>query len=185
MKGNITNVFFRDTKSPQRRWLLIGVITICIIVVLCLLLRQCDMQAPETGADLASTQPTEAMGSVLPTISFGSDDGYREISDSPSVILGATSGYVMQSHSLRQDIEFSNNAKNPCALKAAIYLADGTLLYESRCLMPGETVANITLTTELNEGLYQNALLLYTMYSLEKPHKTINQCEFPIEIQTK
>lgn len=169
MKGNITKGSLTNSK---RRWFwYIGIIAVTIIVVL-LMLNRCDSTTTKSGN-----------GDIMPTIQFNNNDGYVSPNDS-GVQIEATSGFVMDAGVTTQSVKFNNSKSNNCAFIVILYLADGTEIYKSDYLYPGESIDEIELKQTLKVGLYKNALMVYQLYSTES-HKPINRCEFPIEIQTK
>lgn len=66
-----------------------------------------------------------------------------------------------------QNIQLYNPKDNPCYFVITLVLSDGTEIYRSDMLAPGNELTNIMLTRPLSEGVYENALLRYTCYSLE------------------
>lgn len=60
---------------------------------------------------------------------------------------------------------------------------DGTEVFKSDYVYPGETLTSIKLGTELKSGTYKNAIMLYRCYTTDTSHIAVSQCEFPIEIK--
>lgn len=52
-------------------------------------------------------------------------------------------------------VVFSNDKNNPCDLYFSVYLSDGTLLYKSKAVAPGNELTKIQLNTVLDEGTYK------------------------------
>lgn len=169
MKGNITKRFSSNSKG--RRFWCIAAIVVSIIVVV-LMLNRCG-----------STPTSSGDGDIMPTIQFNSNDGYVSPSDS-GVQIEAASGFIMDAGVTAQSVKFNNSKSNDCAFIVTLYLADGTEIYKSDYLYPGDSINEIELKRTLKAGLYKDALMVYQLYSIES-HKPINRCEFPIEIQTK
>lgn len=65
-----------------------------------------------------------------------------------------------------QTVSLGNPADNDCIFVIVLKLEDGTKLFESQELKPGEGLENITLDQELEAGEYQ-AVIEYKCYSLE------------------
>ena len=65
-----------------------------------------------------------------------------------------------------QTVSIGNPADNDCIFVIVLKLEDGTILFESQELKPGEGLENITLDQELEAGEYQ-AVIEYKCYSLE------------------
>lgn len=118
----------------------------------------------------------------LPEISVNGDSGFSTTGNDGTTIKAVT-GFVFRSDSLEQTVEFENEATNKYVMTIGIYLRDGTELYESDYLNPGDKLDKITLTQPLDAGIYSNAMLAYRLYSCDDSHTAVSQCEFPIEIR--
>lgn len=149
--------------------MVIAVVTLIIIIVF--LCKGCS--SDNTG--LHTPQ--------LPDIQLNGDNGYVANSGTQGVKLNAMTGVVFRSGTKTQSVNLSNDKENNCLVVASIYLADGTLLYESDYIHPEGIVTTIDISKELDAGLYRNALLVYRCYSISEPHIPITQCEFGIEIR--
>lgn len=129
--------------------------------------------------DKWGVDPNERITNIEPDIKFDGDAGYSEdIVD--YVKLEAYTGLVFADRML-QDAVFYNDEANNYLLKVSLYLGDGTLIYESVMLNPGEEAKNVCLNQNLKAGIYKNSILCYKIYSIEDG-SFINQCEFPIEL---
>lgn len=185
MKGNISNWFKSEEKRPQRRVISWVLVVVLIIVILLLLLRQCSFAMQETSE---TSDEASAHDSILPTIYFNGNDGYSnggKDSKSDGMKLQAVSGLVFEHGKETHGVTFSNAKDNLFAFKLSLYLADGTLLFESGYINPGCKIDHIELTKSLKVGLYSKALMVYRVYSTDDTRSEISQCEFPIEIRVQ
>lgn len=120
----------------------------------------------------------------LPTISFNDGNGYSQRGETGGILLKATTGFSFVSGTKVQEIDIPNDRANDCAFTLSIYLADGTEVFCSDYLYPGESLRRIQLSKELDPGIYKNALLIYQCYTISEPHCAISQCEFRVEINS-
>ena len=171
MKGNIKENF---CQSFKKRLPIVAVVIVAIALVLLLVfaLKGCNDDGNTGGY-----RPT------LPEIQLNGDDGYIENAPQQGIELPATTGLVFNGGSKTQSVDFYNPSKNQCVVTVSLYLADGTLLYESDYLRPSDVVQTIEISRELKTGLYKGALMVYNCYSMTEPYVPISRCEFPIEIR--
>lgn len=183
MKGNITNWLKEKDKRPQRRRILCVLVAIIAIVILLLLLRQCGC-SDDGGNTSQAITPTGA-ANTLPTLGFGDNDGREELGgNSTGMKFTATSGFVFAANQIDQNARFVNHEDNPYPFKVMLYLADGTAVYESGYIHPGDSIEKIRLSQKLSVGVYKKALMVYRVYSSDLQN-AISQYEFPIEIKVK
>jgi hypothetical protein len=74
---------------------------------------------------------------------------------------------VMKSGDLIQFLELHNPAENPCYFVIAVIMPDGTEVFRSGLIEPGQKLDAIKLSQLLNPGTYKNAVLRYSCYSLK------------------
>ena len=89
-----------------------------------------------------------------------------------SISIPGYEGLTLKANSLKQDVAFKNPPQNTCYFVIALYLDDGTLLWESDYIEPGSNSSPIVLTQELPKGAYPNAMLRYSCFKMdeEKTH---------------
>ena len=75
---------------------------------------------------------------------------------------------------LEQTICFPNPAQNCCYFQMSLYLEDGTLLWKSGDVAPGETSEPVVLSQPLAAGKYKNAILKYDCFTMDKKHSQLN-----------
>lgn len=78
-------------------------------------------------------------------------------------------GYVsmlMKANTKEQTVSMGNPADNNCYFVIVLKLSDGTILYESEYLKPGEGLKEITINQELDPGEYV-AVIEYQCYTLD------------------
>lgn len=117
----------------------------------------------------------------IPDISLSGDLGYEQAT-ADEVTIQATTGFVFQAHSLQQSVDIQNPKKNKYGFVICLYLGDGTLLYKSTIVDPGERITSIELSKSLESGIYRNSVMVYRFYSTGD-NRPISQCEFPVEIK--
>lgn len=90
---------------------------------------------------------------------------------------------VMAADTKVQNVNMGNPADNNCYFVIVLQLEDGTVLFESDYLKPGEGYQQIVLEQTLPAGEYQ-AVLQYHCYTLEDK-STLNggSCEFQLVVE--
>ena len=102
-----------------------------------------------------------------------------------SATIPATDGIELISGTVEQGLCMSNPDNNPCIFVISLYLGDGTLLFVTEPLYPGETSEPVTLRQSLNSGIYKNAILVYDCYSADGNMTPLTRCEVAVEINSK
>lgn len=118
----------------------------------------------------------------IPDVSVAGDNGYSELPEN-EVMIDAVTGLSFLADVTEQDVNIQNREENSYCFVVAIYLGDGTLLYESPMVQPGDSLTSIRLSQTITEGIYQNSIMVYRFYSTDDFHTVVSQCEFPIEIR--
>ena len=73
-------------------------------------------------------------------------------------------------------ISIGNPKENEVGFFASLELEDGTVLYESELLKPGQGLTEIPLSKTLEKGTY-NAKVVYHCVSLDEAHTPLNSAE--------
>lgn len=112
----------------------------------------------------------------------------EEIQEAPVTDLeGATISIPgMESMTIEADAEtvsvrLYNPENNPCYFEISITLDDGTEIYRSNMISPGQELYEIELNEALEAGEY-SAVLQYETYSLDEAHTPMNGASVPITI---
>mgnify|MGYP006980633718 CR=1 FL=1 len=82
----------------------------------------------------------------------------------------------------QQNIALSNPSKNNCYFKITLMLDDGTILWVSNYIKPGENSEAICLNKELEKGNY-NAVLKYDCYSVDGEMKRLNGAQTKLSLR--
>ena len=158
---------YEKPKPKRFPWLLI-VGTIALIAVLVLLILKGCNSAP------------------LPNQGKGTDTTTAAIEKNPDSI--AIPGYEMlemKAGSKEQSLCMPNPPQNCCYFQIALYLEDGTLLWQSELIEPGTTSKPIVLTKALDKGMYPNAILRYSCYRMDESLTPLNGAETKLTLWVK
>lgn len=125
-------------------------------------------------------------------LKFKPDDSVQTNVDISSNSGGASGmiaipGYdhiVMKAGQKVQNVELGNPKQNNCYMRIAIMLPDGTQLYESGLLAPGQVLNSIELSQELKPGMYEGAILSYSCYGM-KEIKELNGAKTIFKLEVK
>ena len=118
----------------------------------------------------------------LPELSISGNDGFNAQSKATASI-SAKSGLTFVDGQNQQRVEFKNPVDNPCEFVVSLYLGDGTHLFTTNPIKPGEIVNSVNLLHDLKPGTYKDAILVYDCYSYNG--EPLTRCEFIIEITNK
>lgn len=158
---------FEKPKPKRFPWLLIVVAIALIAVLALLILKGCD------------TVP-------MPNQGNGADTTTATVEKNPDSI--AIPGYEMlelKASSKEQSLCMPNPPQNCCYFQIALYLEDGTLLWQSELIEPGTTSKPIVLTKALDKGMYPNAILRYSCYQMDEDLTPLNGAETKLTLWVK
>lgn len=161
---------------------------ICTIIVLILaLVAFVGLATAAIVAPMQYSSPTTDSAEndfTFPEVIGNGSDGFTAHMQT-SASIPATTGIVFESGKLEQTINLSNPGENPCAFVISLYLGDGTRLFQTEPIYPGDTVDTVTLNRELSCGHYSNAVIVYDCYSADGAMKPLTRCELVIEITSQ
>lgn len=176
---------FREKYDRTER-MIIGAMVLASILfgmILMLLLRGCEIDWISNTLNPEESPGETSAQSALPPLQFGDNNGYIPAQRSGNIEISAVAGLIFKAGEKEQQVEFKNYRENPCVFRVAVYLNDGTEVLRTGDILPGETVTSVTLETELQAGVYQNALMVYEIYAINGDGAMQNRCELPIEIK--
>ena len=151
-----------DSKNggKRKRTLILGIIVLTVIIIILLCLRCCNNTASDNTENLPERDTSETTNQGLDFVP--ADDESKH-----SIQIPAMTGMYLKAGQLEQTVDFYNPKDNNCFFVLSLYLSDGTLIYKSDMLAPSEHITDITLSQELQRGLYRNCRLVYNCYSLD------------------
>lgn len=91
-----------------------------------------------------------------------------KVAPAPEVPKIAIPGYyqlAISAGTLIQKVELHNPSENPCNFVISMILPDGTEIFRSGMIEPGQKIDAIKLSKSLEVGTYKNAILRYECYS--------------------
>ena len=91
-----------------------------------------------------------------------------------SIAIPGYEGISLKADRKEQEIGFPNPAQNTCYFQISLMLEDGTLLWQSGLVEPGEISEPITLAEPLAAGVYPNALLKFDCYTMDGAMRALN-----------
>lgn len=161
-------------KNKKLRKILYITAAVVILVMLIICLRYCNRSTPPpSGTDT----PTESTSDkVLDFVPAGDNNGRIQIP--------AVTGVNMKAGQLEQAVDFYNPKENNCYFVITLCLSDDTVIYKSDMLAPGEHITAITLSQELQRGLYRNCRMIYNCYALDGKTK-LNGSNVVLEINSQ
>lgn len=84
-----------------------------------------------------------------------------------------------------QAVSLYNPNQNTCYFKMSLILADGTKLWESNLVEPGQAFNKITLNQSLPVGTYENTVLKYKCFSNSDGSGVLNGSEVKFNLNVK
>ena len=109
----------------------------------------------ETTADLQEPEPDPE------------PEAAPDVTTADGISLPGFGDVVFKSGTRSQSMELSNPASNNCYLVASLMLPDGTEIYHSQIMRPGDSLERITLERDLSPGSLADCSLRYDCYNLE------------------
>ena len=147
------------------------IVIICLVLLLlvaagviaCLLTR--NNAEPKTGSENAVQTPQSENGGLV-------------VPERPEMLdVTAYETIKLKADTLEQSVRFENPVQNNCWLVITLSLEDGTVLWKSEELLPGQVVRSITLNQPLAAGEYENAILSYQHWTYDEEKLPLNGAE--------
>lgn len=104
--------------------------------------------------------------------------------ENPSIAIPGYEGITLKAGTRKQDVALNNPETNTCYFLISLYLEDGTLLWQSEYLAPGEVSENIVLSQKLEPGTYK-ALLHYDCFRMNQELSQLNGAETKLTLRVK
>ena len=97
----------------------------------------------------------------------GNEDTYTGEKNTDTIDIPGFAAMDLKAGAVTQSVNLYNPERNTCYFRITLLLADGTQLWQSKLIAPGNGLHEIELTQPLAEGAYQDAVLKYECFSLE------------------
>ena len=102
-----------------------------------------------------------------------------------SISIPGYEGITLEADSVQQSLCLSNPPQNTCYFIIALYLEDGTMLWKSDYIKPGEESEPIVLNQKLQEGTYHGAYLQYSCYAMDNEQTQLNGAKTKVTLRVK
>lgn len=83
----------------------------------------------------------------------------------------------------KQSVNFYNPDVNTCYFKLSLLLSDGTQIWESKLIEPGNGIYDIELNQFIDEGIYEDTILKYQCYAMNEEQTQLNGSEIKFKLQ--
>lgn len=139
---------------------------ICLVILLIAIIGVLLWQNLKTGNGADESQQIR------------SENGGLVVPERPEMIdITAYESLEFKADTLEQSVRFDNPLQNNCWLVITLSLEDGTVLWKSEELQPGQVVRSITLNQTLSAGEYNNAILSYQHWTYDAEKEPLNGAE--------
>ena len=91
---------------------------------------------------------------------------------------------TLRADTKQQEVALNNPAENTCYFVISLYLEDGTKLWESDLIKPGESSDSIKIDRKLDEGNY-SAIIHYSCFKMDEYKTPLNGAEIKLTLRVK
>lgn len=148
------------------------IILFLLIALIALLFAYCHKSTDKPPATTEQTQKP---------LEFEEYENYKN----QSISIPGTSGIYLKANQTKQTVDFYNPEENQCYFIISLYLSDGTLIYKSDYIEPGEKITDIELLQTLKKGVYKNCILDYSCFTLNDNKSRLNGSTVKLEINSQ
>lgn len=111
-------------------------------------------------------------------------ESYDPEKESASIAIPGYEYLTLAADTKKQSIALDNPKTNTCYFLISLFMEDGTLLWQSDYLAPGEASKPIELTLALEAGTY-NAVLHYDCFRMNSELSSLNGAETKLTLRVK
>lgn len=148
---------YQRKQNGYSRWIILLLLLLILMagILIWLLLKPDSVQA-----ELPNGKQMEATEEV--------------VKNPDSIAIPGYEGIALKADTKQQTIGFPNPPQNTCYFRITLMLEDGTVLWQSELVEPGEVSDPINLSQPLQAGTYPNAILKYDCYTMDGNMKALN-----------
>ena len=149
---------YQKSTQSKYKWIIALVFALCILLItilIVLLLRPIPIQA------------------VLPNGQYIESTSEVEKNEN-SIAIPGYEGINLIADKKQQTVGIPNPAQNTCYFRITLLLEDGTVLWQSDIVKPGEISDPILLNQTLPKGTYPNAVLKFDCYTMDGSMTPLN-----------
>ena len=152
-----------------------SIVIVCLVILVFVavgIIAWLILQKNDPNAVLTTATTTANPGLVVP--------------ERPEMLdITAYESITLKADTLEQSVRFDNPLQNNSWLVITLSLEDGTVLWQSEELQPGQVVRSITLNQPLAAGEYQNAVLTYSHWTFDEEKLPLNGAETLVTIKVE
>ena len=153
----------RNSTSPAT--VILAVLLVIALGVIAWLLIQGGNEKPPDNPQPEQTEPVEKLTDSIDIPGFGN--------------------LYFKAGQTEQNLTVPNPPQNFCWFKVSLMLEDGTVLWTSDLIAPGEKSEKVVLSEPLEKGEYKNAMLKYQCFADEAEQNALNGAETKLTIIVK
>lgn len=165
INGNHVAPKKRRRKRDGRDILLIVFAVIAVVAVIVAVWAIATRNDGSPGNEAQSSEPVEKLTDSIDLPGYGALNFKADV--------------------LEQDVTLPNPEQNFCWIKISLYLEDGTLLWISDLIAPGEKSYPVVFSTPLAAGEYKNAVLKYECFRMDEALTPLNGATANLTIKVK
>ena len=148
---------------------LVCLVALLIVVIGALLWQKSQPGSNQGGSDNVQTMQADIGGLVVP--------------ERPEMLdVTAYEAIKLKADTAEQSVRLENPLENNCWLVITLSLEDGTELWRSEELQPGQVVRSITLNQTLSAGEYANCILGYRHWTYDDKKEPLNGAETLVKL---
>lgn len=102
-----------------------------------------------------------------------------------SIAIPGYEAITLTANTKKQSTALKNPSHNMCLFRISLILEDGTVLWVSDYVKPGEISDNIALSKELEPGAYPNSILKYECFTMDGSLSPLNGAETKLTIMVQ
>lgn len=102
-----------------------------------------------------------------------------------SISIPGYESLTLEAGRKQQTISLNNPAQNCCYFQISLTLKDGTILWQSDLISPGEQSTPMLLSKELSKGTYTEAKLIYHCFQMNDDLTSLNGAETKLTLIVK
>lgn len=105
--------------------------------------------------------------------------------DDSIITVGGFGELTFKANQINQRVVFNNPSTNKCYMVFTLYLPNGSKLYESKLVEPGKAIYNIDINRKLSKGIYEDARLHHSCYSMDGRLVTLNGSDMKFKLKVE